>query len=91
LCSCIGYDAARSGAQRGVGTAGCLFENAQSRGSLAAERARHTISAGCIAAKRDKYQRAFKRLILSPLTLVRPPRSGPTRTGLTTETAWWSF
>src|SRR5258708_20597453 len=64
LCSCAGYDAGCRGVQRGAGTAVFFFESAQSRGSLAAARARHTISAGSMEANRDKYQRVFEISIL---------------------------
>jgi hypothetical protein len=74
LWSFTGYDAASSGAQRAAGAADCLLQRAQSRGNIAAERARHTISAGCIEAKRDKYQRAFKKALWSPFNAL--PRCG---------------
>lgn len=59
----MGYDAARSGAQCGVGVAGCAFDRAQSRGNVAADRARHAISAGRIEANRDKYQPMVMRSV----------------------------
>jgi hypothetical protein len=63
LCSCTGYDGGSSGIQRAAGKVRFLFDCAQSRGSVAAERVRHTISAGRIAANREKYQRVFNKSI----------------------------